>query len=300
MNYINNDDERDLPRHDASQRAVSQLAAAQDAPAFRDTEDLSACDEPERTSHRLPTASDTVTRSTATNYDHTRPDTTDRDPTRSGMAERDQSRNGTTATQLQTLTEEQDGGADVPNDQVEPNLTDNWLDIREAEALLRELGIARTTRTIQRFCQRGELEARLVPTENGSRYIIRQNSIEAFADRFHEILPAGGFTPKTEEHVSGSTNEPTNVRSTNSRSGTHMDQILTLKDEQISLLSSQLDTANKQIAIKDEQIGAMIERDHETNVLIQNLQQLVALPEARARTQEQPNPVDLSNIDSPI
>ena len=99
---------------------------------------------------------------------------------------------------------------------------------------------------------------------------------------------------------SGIAYEPTNVRSTNSRSGTHMDQILTLKDEQISLLSSQLDTANKQIAIKDEQIGAMIERDHETNVLIQNLQQLVALPEARARTQEQPNPVDLSNIDSPI
>ena len=77
-----------------------------------------------------------------------------------------------------------------------------------------------------------------------------------------------------------------------------MQEIIGIKDDQITFLKSQLDIANKQIEMKDEQINTMLERDHETNVLIQNLQRLMALPEAGKRSLNS-DPLDMSerNLD---
>lgn len=183
---------------------------------------------------------------------------------------------------------------------------ENWIDIEQAALLLRERGISRTGRTIQRLCKKGDLECRLVPTENGSRYIINDQSVEALAKRYHEILPGSGSRDRLDDELNFAQHlQLTQAENVDAESATntqqsrqntvvenhsnhivnqHMQQIVDLKDQQIQMLQSQLTTANTQIAVKDEQINTMLERDHETNVLIQNLQRLIALPEGRAQS----------------
>lgn len=197
-----------------------------------------------------------------------------------------------------------------------PELPENWLDIEQAAALLRELGISRTGRTIQRLCKKGDLEAKLVPTENASRYIINEKSIKAFAKRHNEMLPGPNFGSdeedafettlshslanrsnntlgnqgsKTSPHAYSAQLSGAGISSSSANAAVqseHMQQIVELKDQHIAMLQSQLTTANTQIAVKDEQINTMLERDHETNVLIQNLQRLVALPEGRNQSED--------------
>ncbi len=184
----------------------------------------------------------------------------------------------------------------------------NWLDVEQAAELLKERGISRTIRTIQKMCKRGDLNARLVPTENGVRYIISDLSIDEFVERHNEKLPSGGFEPKAinDDVVVEQNSNPTNVGNepievnaptsqTEQNPAPHLKEIIELKDQHIAMLQSQVETANTQIAVKDEQIGAMLERDHETNVLIQNLQNLVALPEGRSTQNERTGSIDVNH-----
>ena len=87
------------------------------------------------------------------------------------------------------------------------NLDTNWLDVEQAAELLKERGISRTIRTIQKMCKRGDLTARLVPTENSVRYIISDQSIDEFVDRHNKKLPSGGFGP-AESDEADQTREP--------------------------------------------------------------------------------------------
>lgn len=50
-------------------------------------------------------------------------------------------------------------------------------------------------------------------------------------------------------------------------------------DEMVEFLKKQLDRAHHQMEVKDRQIEALLERDHETNILIQGV--VKALPSAR-------------------
>ncbi len=176
----------------------------------------------------------------------------------------------------QSDASESDGGD-------KPRAFADWVDIETTCDILREEGVTRTIRTIQRMCKRGDLEARLVPTENGTRYLVERGSIHEFVERHNQIMPSGPGREEMEGnipvgHSTQSTNTQPQLNDNHDRS--HMQEIIGIKDDQITFLKSQLDIANKQIEMKDEQINTMLERDHETNVLIQNLQSLMALPEA--------------------
>ena len=183
-----------------------------------------------------------------------------------------------------------------------------WLDVEQAAELLKERGISRTIRTIQKMCKRGDLNARLVPTENGVRYIISDLSVDEFVERHNEKLPSGGFEPKAinddapvdqNQNLTSVADEPVEANPPTSQTdhnpASHLKDIIELKDQHIAMLQSQVETANIQIAVKDEQIGAMLERDHETNVLIQNLQNLVALPEGRSTQNERAGSIDVDH-----
>ena len=188
------------------------------------------------------------------------------------------------------IADNADAGPDtVPTQLDRPE--DDWLDIEQAETLMKSLGVSRTTRTIQRMCRKGKLTARLVPTETGSRYIIQKSSIEKLASDMHEILPSGQGATNDEfgptEQISSFTAAPVSKGEAHQTSEPINDTIIDLKDQQIDMLATQLETANHQIAVKDnqisvkdEQIATMLERDHETNILIQNLQRMIGLPEA--------------------
>ena len=197
-------------------------------------------------------------------------------------------------TQNQQAVEGSNEDSERPSENHSPRQIADWVDIEETDHLLREHGIARTIRTIQRMCKRGDLVARLVPTETGVRYLIERGSIDEFVDRHNQIMPTG----KGSEEELGAPKAPSETMSlrgalqaiSQEANGNHANpaatdnaharEILAIKDEQISFLKTQLDIANRQIEVKDEQINTMLERDHETNVLIQNLQNLMALPGA--------------------
>ena len=49
------------------------------------------------------------------------------------------------------------------------------------------------------------------------------------------------------------------------------------KDKVISMLTSELDTKNHQIVAQNQQIGVMLEREKETNYLMQGFQKLMGL-----------------------
>jgi len=219
----------------------------------------------------------------------TRQNTIQRDEPRQDMSQRGEARHDT--------LEHDQSRHDVSSDEGEHQPMENWVDIQQAEVLLREHGVSRTTRTIQRFCQKGDLRSRLVPTETGSRYIIDETSIEALAKKLRETLPGNnnlrniGERPDAKNFHNPSENQ-TAVEGTISQDA-HMQEIVVLKNQHIELLQSQLATANNQIAMKDEQIGEMLERDHETNHLIQNLQRMVGLPAGRSNSQFEDRSIDI-------
>ena len=166
----------------------------------------------------------------------------------------------------------------------------DWVDIETTSEILRDEGIVRTIRTIQRMCKRGDLVARLVPTENGVRYLIERGSIYEFVERHNQMMPSGKLTAGSEVVEEKRSNGSQPISQTESSGNSqqvaeekqvHLQEILSMKKDQIDFLKGQLDLANEQLRVKDEQISTMLERDHETNILIQNLQQLMALPAAK-------------------
>ena len=178
-----------------------------------------------------------------------------------------------------------------PNDAPRPFA--DWVDIETTDELLREEGITRTIRTIQRMCKRGDLAARLVPTENGVRYLIERGSIYEFVERHNQIMPSGKGKDEVLENISiknysrdsseqnAAENSSPKQSADIGENATHLKEVLSMKDEQLDFFKEQLNLANDQLRVKDEQIITMLERDHETNILIQNLQQLMGLPSAR-------------------
>ena len=195
---------------------------------------------------------------------------------------------------------------------------DNWIDIEQVALRLQGQGVPRTIRTIQRMCKREALNCRLVPTENGVRYLVTENSIDEFVVKHNQTMPTGNSTihnigsdtsdgsnpypvdPAQQSELKSQSNASgpetaVNTHKTNSPTSNegHLREIVALKDEQINLLKSQLDTANTQITVKDEQIMANSERDHETNVLLQNLQNLVGQLPALEVPNPRQNPLDI-------
>ncbi len=223
---------------------------------------------------------------TASGQDDTRVVETGRDSTRHdgsvGEAE------AVTATINQTASGETNQPDTLESDDAEEQRPfADWVDIETTCDILREEGVTRTIRTIQRMCKRGDLEARLVPTENGTRYLVERGSIHEFVERHNQMMPSGPGRGEMESNISvGQSVQSTSTQSqpNDNHDRSHMQEIIGIKDDQITFLKSQLDIANKQIEMKDEQINTMLERDHETNVLIQNLQRLMALPEAGKRS----------------
>ena len=93
-----------------------------------------------------------------------RPDAAERDAPRLDAVNRDETRSDATG---------RDGALGNEDVKLEA-LEINWLDVEQTATLLNERGITRTIRTIQKMCKRGDFDAKLVPTENGVRYIINE------------------------------------------------------------------------------------------------------------------------------
>lgn len=168
----------------------------------------------------------------------------------------------------------------------------DWLTVQDAVTYCQVKGLGRTPKTLRKWAMRSHLMepgasdvvARSQDTENGFRWLIERNSLdvkiaqelefdarkkpEMFVPNLLEPVVTGADgvesvqpNKQAKEHVGTSSNPSEAVHTT-----PHPDT------GYVTFLEKQLDRAHQQIDVKDRQIDALLERDRETNFLIQGLQ----------------------------
>ena len=184
-----------------------------------------------------------------------------------------------------------------------------WLKVPEAVAYCEERGLSRNIKTIRSWAARSlsrpenaEVTVREEDTENGFRYVIERQSLDrkiAQELTFEAQLTAADTTGpvQTEPDASGQaltaakaeiaqnpaqgipedTSEP--VRTEPDTSARQL-KVTSVGDDflkdQIGQKDTQIAELNDQLKRRDEQIMTMLERDRETNYLINGLQQALS------------------------
>lgn len=189
--------------------------------------------------------------------------------------------------------------------------TDFTLTIDEALERYARAGLPRTPRSVQRYCAKGHLEARLIETSFGEKYLISPASLDKHIAYIQEINDATSrdmsrpfavdnanhpshdnrrqeatTTPDQPRHVAtggvtADENPTAAARQAATSVATSSDQprqvATTDADTRyVARLESEVDFLRGQVATKDEQIKELTERSRETNVLIGGLQRLFA------------------------
>ncbi|HUU46826.1 MAG TPA: hypothetical protein VM118_13940 [Acidobacteriota bacterium] len=183
-----------------------------------------------------------------------------------------------------------------------PDMSGPWLTVPEAAAYCADKGLSRNIKTVRRWAQRShakpenaEVLAHEQDTENGFRYVIERESLDrkiaqeldfeaqrAQADR-SAPAPTGADTSgqAPTEYVAElreQTDEDTSAPArTEPDTPVRKLEVATIGDDflkdQISQKDRQIDELNDQLRRKDEHVSAMLERDKETNILINGLQE---------------------------
>jgi hypothetical protein len=180
-----------------------------------------------------------------------------------------------------------------------------WLSVPEAVAYSAEKGLNRNIKTVRRWAQRShahpenaEVLVRAQDTENGFRYVIEQSSLdlkiaqelEFEAKRTDADTPAPDPTgPDTPAEASGEEMAETRNQTAEDMSEpvrTDPDtpvrrlEVASIGDDflkdQIGQKDIQITELNRQLERRDEQIMTMLERDRETNHLINGLQEALS------------------------
>jgi hypothetical protein len=168
----------------------------------------------------------------------------------------------------------------------------DWLTVQDVVTYCLSKGLSRTPKTIRKWAMRshllepgaGDVVCQAQDTENGFRWLIEKNSLDvkiAQELEFEQRRNKASFIPNLLEPVQTGAEESASQNLENSaaepvdtganpsaevQTSAHADI------RYISFLEKQLDLAHQQIGVKDRQIDALLERDRETNILIQGLQ----------------------------
>lgn len=170
------------------------------------------------------------------------------------------------------------------------------LTVEEAASLYEQAGFARTMRAIQKYCARGDLICLRESTTYGERFRITPASVARHIEQIKQLSQANGRDQsRTDANVRAEVSEP--AASENDEASVREqprpvaadDRYIAQLESENALLRGQLDRKDRQIEQRDNQIEAMIERDRETNILIESLQRRIPLPEGRRA--EEPRPI---------
>lgn len=178
-----------------------------------------------------------------------------------------------------------------------------WMTVQEAVTYCMSKGLPRTAKTVRKWAQRsieavegsGEIAVQRQDTENGFRWLIGRDSLDVKIDQEKELILRNeeehwgantaeqvrtglhlfeqvgtGADVFTQVPINEQANEPVRTHENTSEpvsTGAHIES-----KEIVSLLKKQLERAEHQLDVKDKQIDALLERDRETNILIQGLQ----------------------------
>ena len=168
------------------------------------------------------------------------------------------------------------------------------LTVEEAAALYEAAGHSRTLRAIQKYCFRGDLTAIREQTTYGERYRIRPASVFRHIEQIEQLSQAHRREqPRPDAAVrieeaddERDKNDGASVREQPRPDATD-DRFVAQLERENSYLRAQNDKKDQQLERRDRQIEAMIERDRETNILIERLQSHIPmLPQPDRRGEE--------------
>jgi hypothetical protein len=164
--------------------------------------------------------------------------------------------------------------------------SDHSLTIEEAAERYERAGYPRTDRSIQRYCAKGDLDCRRMETPFGVKYMITPVSVSrhiAYIDEVRQAAPSrdvsrlvAATAPRKEEMSEG--RDTTSTGPDVPRPVAADERYVELLEKQNTFLTGQITAKDAQLVAKDQQIAAFLERDHETNALIQGLQRMLGLP----------------------
>lgn len=182
----------------------------------------------------------------------------------------------------------------------------DWLTVQEAVAYALSKGLNRTPKTIRKWALRSqnvesgfaEIIARTQDTENGFRWLIERVSLDVKIAQELEFearkrteaadVDSSRLVPTGAHHSEGV--QPNEFNADPAETGSYLSTPVgtgAVNDTGYAeFLEKQLDRAHQQLDVKDRQIDALLERDRETNILIQGLQTSLtrvveALPDGR-------------------
>jgi hypothetical protein len=171
-----------------------------------------------------------------------------------------------------------------------------WLTVGDAVLHCHRRGLTRTAKTVRKWASRSaenpdhaEIIVRREDTDNGFRWVIEQESLDRKIDeeiayeliRNPEPVHTGAHmsepvpTTATSECVADADENPSEPVHTGAHPSAPTGQgteLAAFLQEQIAEKDRQIAKLNEQIERRDEQIMTMLERDRETNLLINGLQ----------------------------
>jgi hypothetical protein len=167
----------------------------------------------------------------------------------------------------------------MTDDQSRPVATspdsDFTLNIDEALERYARAGLPRTPRSIQRYCAKGHLQCRLIETPFGEKYLIAPASVDKHIAYIEEVRPAAS-SRDLPRHVA-TTVAPEERHDERRQEGlTSGDQSRPVATQYVERLEGENEFLRGQIGVKDKTIEALLERDRETNILVGQLQKMLA------------------------
>ena len=154
------------------------------------------------------------------------------------------------------------------------------LSVDEAAERYAHAGHPRTTRAIQRYCAKGDLDCRRMETQFGEKYVITPTSVAKHIAYIEEVRPVTTGRDESRQAATVVAAElldgPLKIDRTTTDDKPR--PVATSPDESryVARLEGEVEFLRGQIAVKDTQIGELTERARETNHLIAGLQKMLS------------------------
>ncbi|WP_145984346.1 hypothetical protein [Bradyrhizobium nitroreducens] len=149
------------------------------------------------------------------------------------------------------------------------------LTIDEAAVRYEHAGHPRTIRTIQRYCAKGHLDCLRQETSFGDKYMITPESVARHIAQIAELASTTGRDMPRPAAIDVAREDGQELRSKDPPTSPDPPRPAAADDRYLAQLESENVFLKSQITSKDTQIAALLERDHETNALINGLQRML-------------------------
>jgi hypothetical protein len=151
------------------------------------------------------------------------------------------------------------------------------LSVEQTADLYAQAGHPRTVRAIQKYCALTKLDCHKVETETGEKYLIAPYSVERHITYINEVRTVANNRDHSRTDASVRTIQNKSLEGTKSPEQSRADATVRAPDDRyLQQLERDNEFLRGQIGVKDQTIGALLERDRETNILVAGLQKLLA------------------------